>query len=182
MESGQRINNFCAVCGKQSPEQGSWFLVLENPWLDRLKILSWHPALAEQSEMRRVCGRRHLEMLITHWLTYANLHFEAASTPELVLAEHEDAPGQDSKLPHPGQLVGELSVHRDSLSRLWTGSAETREEIFDALFGGRDKSSNLPWEAPVEVESMQPEFAVTSLIAHECFTEYAVQQAYGNSD
>ncbi len=178
MEVSKRTGYFCVVCRKWSHEHSSWFLVIENAWLDRLKILYWHPVLAEQEAMHSACGKRHLELLITHWLTYANLHFEAATIPELILAEHEYGPGQYLHLPHPGQLVGELSVHRDSLSRLWTGSAEAREEIFEALCGGRDKVSNLPSETALEVESAQPEFAVTSSIAHETFTDYTVQPAY----
>lgn len=182
MEATKRTGYFCVVCRKRSHEHSSWFLVIENAWLDRLKILSWHPVLAEQETMHSVCGKRHLETLITHWLTYANLQFEAARMPGFVLAEHYCGPGEDFNLRHPGQFVGELTVHRESASRLWTGSAEAREEIFEALCGGRDKSSNLPWETPLEVESMQPEFAVASSIAHENFTDYAVQQAYGDSD
>ncbi len=132
--------------------------------------------------MHSVCGKRHLETLITHWLTHANLQFEAASMPECVLAEHNYGTGEGLKFRHPGQFVGELTVHRESVSRLWTGSAEAREEILEALCGGRNKASNLPSETAVEAESMQPEFAVISSIVDEDFTEYAVQQAFGHPD
>jgi hypothetical protein len=32
-----------------------------------------------------------------------------------------------------GRLVGELAVHRESISRVWSGSAEALESILDAL-------------------------------------------------
>jgi hypothetical protein len=126
----------CEICGKQSDEHVGWFLVVENPWLDRVKIVVWHPVLAEQDAMHSVCGKQHLETLITYWLVYANLQFQMTQNPEFALADHENVPGSERDLPYPGQLVGELAVHRESLSRLWTGSAEARESIFDALISG----------------------------------------------
>ena len=69
----------CAVCGRQTHDPA--FLVVEDSWLDRVKILGWHPVLAEQRGTRSVCGRRHLEILLTHWLTYANLDFSPSATP-----------------------------------------------------------------------------------------------------
>jgi hypothetical protein len=36
----------CCVCGLDMLRRSGWFLVIENRWLDRLKILSWHSTLA----------------------------------------------------------------------------------------------------------------------------------------
>ena len=38
----------CSVCGLDTFRRTGWFLVVENRWLDRLKILSWHSSLASQ--------------------------------------------------------------------------------------------------------------------------------------
>ena len=38
----------CSVCGLDTFRHAGWFLVFENRWLDCLKILSWHFALASQ--------------------------------------------------------------------------------------------------------------------------------------
>jgi hypothetical protein len=38
----------CSVCGLDTFRRAGWFLVVENRWLDRLKILSWHSSLAGQ--------------------------------------------------------------------------------------------------------------------------------------
>ena len=51
----------CAVCGREAGDGSGWFLVVENSWLDRLKILHWHPTLAEQGGMRSVCCKLHLK-------------------------------------------------------------------------------------------------------------------------
>jgi len=48
--------------------------VVENRWLDHLKIFCWHPWLAEQPEIRSVCGDQHLRILLQHWLNQANLN------------------------------------------------------------------------------------------------------------
>lgn len=160
MDLEQTPNSRCAVCGRRSAYRASWYLVSENSWLDRLKIFSWHPVLAEQSAMHSLCGNRHLELLITHWLTYANLRFQAVKMPECVLADHEYRPGEGMNLPHPGQLVGELAIHREPVSRLWTGSPEAREGIFRALSGACEAQVLVGWKASVEVESMPMAFEV----------------------
>jgi hypothetical protein len=136
MDPYSTIRYTCVVCGKHSDEHAHWLLVIENSWLDRIRVHSWHPVLADQEEMRCVCSWRHLEFLVTHWLTYANLQFQKARNLRFAFAHHEDVPGEQAVLPPPGELVGELTVHRESLSRLWTGSPEARESIFDALNGG----------------------------------------------
>jgi hypothetical protein len=32
----------CSACGLDTIRHAGWFLVVENRWLDRLKILPWH--------------------------------------------------------------------------------------------------------------------------------------------
>jgi hypothetical protein len=67
----------CSVCGLDTFRHTGWFLVIENRWLDRLKILSWHSSLATQKDMKSVCCRQHLKTLIAHWLTQASLRLPA---------------------------------------------------------------------------------------------------------
>ena len=160
MDLEQTANSACAICGGRSVYHRSWYLVMEDPRLDRLKVLSWHPVLAEQSAMHSVCGKRHLELLVTHWLTYADLRIEGATTPESSLADHEYGPGEGINLPYPGQLVGELAVHREPVSRCWTGSAESLENIFEALAAAAEALQVPPQEVPAEVEFTVAEFVV----------------------
>lgn len=160
MDVGQTANRACVVCGRRSAHRASWYLAIENSRLDGLKIFVWHPALAERSAMHSVCSPRHLELLITHWLTYANLRFEAASMTESVLADHGYWPGEGINLPHPGQLVGELTVYREHSSGHWMGSAEARESIFEALRTAREAQVGSALQNSAEEKPVPPEFAV----------------------
>ena len=150
----------CAVCGKESDEHARWFLLVENHWLDRLKVLSWHPALAEQEEMHSVCGKQHLQMLITHWLNHASLQFPSDGMFEFTLADNRDEAEGEPEIRSGGRLVGELAVHRESLSRLWTGSPETRQSIFAALIGGLEASH----ASPAKVVAADEESAETQMV------------------
>ena len=122
----------CAVCGIETHHHASWFLVAENRWLDRLKILSWHPVLAGQKDLLCVCGKQDLKALITHWLTKANLEFQDSGDPVVPIASESRTETELGPL-SVGRLVGELAVHREALSRAWTGSPETLESILTAL-------------------------------------------------
>ena len=148
----------CAVCGLETPRHCGWYLVAENRWLDRIKILAWHPILARQASMQNVCGEQHLKILLTHWLTHANLRLPATTPPERPPADNSSPPGTDS-MRSIGKLLGELTVHRESLSRVWTGSPEALECILKAVVQESDRS---PIPAFSSMESALPteEFAV----------------------
>lgn len=128
----------CVVCGRESRRHEGWFLVVENPWLDRIKILAWHPAVARLARLQSVCGKEHLKTLLTHWLTHANLQFLAAGASHWRFADDPIKSACDSVSVSGGKLVGELAVHRESLSRVWTGSPEALECILTALIGGME--------------------------------------------
>jgi len=125
----------CAVCGVEMSRHGGWFLVVENRWLDRIKVLAWHPVLARQTAMRSVCGEEHLKTLLTHWLTHANLRVLAAAPPPWS-DNNESGPAEAGTTSPIGKVVGELAVHRESLSRVWTGSPQALECIVNALVHG----------------------------------------------
>lgn len=130
----------CSVCGIDTFRRTGWFLVVENRWLDHLKILSWHSSLAAQKDVKSVCCRQHLKALIAHWLTQASLRLPPAHNPPLPIGS--DPALDDFDLgPHAiGCLVGELAVHRESFSRVWSGSAAALECILDALITIEDEN------------------------------------------
>lgn len=138
----------CVVCGIETRRHSGWFLVAENRWLDRLKILAWHPMVARQPRVQKVCGEEHLKTLLTHWLMHADLQFFStgscpATSGGSVLQTHADY-----SILSAGRVVGELAVHRESRSRVWTGSPEALECILHALTGGmkeRPVPPTLPW-------------------------------------
>jgi hypothetical protein len=123
----------CSVCGLDTLRHAGWFLVVENRWFDRLKILSWHSSLAAQKDMKSVCCGQHLKTLIAHWLTQASLRLPPAHYPPLPIGSDPTLADFDLG-PHAiGRLVGELAVHRESFSRVWSGSAAALKCILDAL-------------------------------------------------
>jgi hypothetical protein len=123
----------CSVCGLVTFRHFGWFLVVENRWLDRLKILSWHPSLAKQKDVRSVCCRQHLKTLIAHWLNQASLRLPPAERPPLPIGSDPTLPEVELEPQSLGRLVGELAVHRESFSSVWSGSPATLECILDAL-------------------------------------------------
>jgi hypothetical protein len=138
----------CSVCGLDTFRHTGWFLVIENRWLDRLKILSWHSSLATQKDMKSVCCRQHLKTLIAHWLTQASLRLPPARDLPLPIGSDPNLTDVDLG-PHAiGRMVGELAVHRESFSRVWSGSPETLECILDALItiGAENKPHALEFQ------------------------------------
>jgi hypothetical protein len=123
----------CSVCGLDTFRHSGWFLVIENRWLDRLKILSWHSSLAAQKDFKSVCCRQHLKTLVAHWLSQANLRFPPAERPPLPMTSDPTATDVDLGPQSVGRLVGELAIHRESFSRVWSGSPAALECILDAL-------------------------------------------------
>jgi len=107
--------------------------VAENRWLDRLKILSWHPSLAAEKDIKSVCCREHLKTRLAHWLTRASLRIPPARTLPLPIGSDPDLTDLDLGHHAVGRMLGELAVHRESFSRVWSGSPESLECILDAL-------------------------------------------------
>ncbi len=129
----------CSVCGLETFRHKGWFLVVENRWLDRLKILSWHSSLATQAGMRSVCCREHLKSLLVHWLSQASLRVPASPYPPMPLGTDPSLRDIDLDCEPVGQLV-ELAVHRESFSRVWAGSAAELECILDAIISNETMS------------------------------------------
>lgn len=151
----------CAVCGREPGYGIGWFLVVEDSWLDRLTILHWHPILAEQKEMRGVCGRLHLKTLLIHWLTRANLQFAASEAFRLPASSNRGMSGAGPGAAFVTSMVGELAVDRESLSRVWTGSPQALECILEALLG--ELTQELPQPAKTGLAEELPEFAMLKL-------------------
>ncbi|MGA9642734.1 MAG: hypothetical protein WBQ72_15165 [Terriglobales bacterium] len=134
MEKASTRRLACAVCGGESYGHENWFLLIEDHWLDRLKILTWHFSLAMQTGVKSACCREHLKTLIAHWLEEASLRLRpetVVSSPPAVPPQAE--PAAERKPQYLGRLLGELSVFRESFSRVWLGSPETLECIVEAL-------------------------------------------------
>ncbi|MGB9235788.1 MAG: hypothetical protein WCC04_15365 [Terriglobales bacterium] len=123
----------CSVCGRNTSRRDGWFLVVENRWLDRLKIFTWHPSLASQPGFNSACSRPHLKVLIAFWLDQANLRLIPRADEPSPIAGDPRRDDVDLCPGASGRLLGELSVYRETFSRVWTGSPATLESIVEAL-------------------------------------------------
>jgi hypothetical protein len=161
MDGNLTNRSSCVVCGLETKRHTGWLLVTENRWLDRLKVLNWHPLVARQIGMESVCGEEHLRTLLTHWLTYANLQFLATGSSSWMASGSVREAEADSSITCLGEVVGELAVHREALSRVWTGSPEALECILNALLRGletRSRAPAFPWPDRATVPA--PEYAL----------------------
>ena len=136
----------CSVCGHDTFHHNGWFLVVENRWLDRLKILSWHPSLAARTDIKSACCRQHLRTILAHWLNQASLRLPPTDDRPLPIAGNPADTDPDLNPQSVGRLVGELSVHRDGFTRGWTGSPATLECILDALIPGGNETETYTME------------------------------------
>jgi hypothetical protein len=148
MEYAIKKRSICAVCGLDTFRHTGWFLVVENRWFDRIKILSWHSSLAAQKDMKSVCCRQHLKALIAHWLTQASLRLPPEQNFPLPIGSDSNLADLELGPDSVGQLVGELAVHRESFSRVWSGSPAALECILDALItiGAENKPHALEFQ------------------------------------
>src|SRR6266849_3389980 len=104
----------CSVCGLDTLRHSGWFLVVENRWLDRLKILSWHSALASQKDVKSVCCRQHLKTRLALWL--ANCRFIASPFPA-----SGQVPPQPSNASSTPSSPSEMTI----ILRRWSSSSST---------------------------------------------------------
>lgn len=131
----------CSVCGVVTLRHHNWFLAMENRWLDRLKILTWHSTLARETDVKSACGREHLKVLVAYWLEQASLRLASpANHLPIPLAGFPDNDEVDLNPKFEGRVIGELSVCREPMSRAWAGSPETLECILEALIPAETES------------------------------------------
>jgi hypothetical protein len=144
MDRNQTNRLSCVVCGIETKRHAGWFLVMDNCWLDRVRVFSWHPSLAREGRTHGVCGKEHLKMLLTHWLNHANLQLVASGISPWPPCIDSAQSGSNYPAFSMGKVVGELAVQREALSREWTGSPEARECILNALIGDIEECRQPP--------------------------------------
>ena len=122
----------CSVCGQVAFLHDGWFLLSQDRWFDRLRILSWNFSLASGRDIKSACCRDHLRILVAHWLEQASLRLPQSH----ILTAPTATPSRPNNLRESrsaGHFLAELSVCRDSRSRNWTGSPAALEYILEAL-------------------------------------------------
>ncbi|MFZ0284870.1 MAG: hypothetical protein WAL32_06530 [Terriglobales bacterium] len=127
----------CTICGEEKPPEQVWFLLTESHWQDKLKILQWQPEIAEREGMFGACCPAHVEELVIHWMTTGSLNFPFATTtgparlgrraPLVCLPTMAEPDIRGAR------QIGELAVHRESMSRLLNESPDSLQLILDEL-------------------------------------------------
>ena len=135
----------CRTCGEYKRHGQDWFLVLEDAWLDRLKVLHWNDRLATEPRVHCLCSAAHVRELVAHWMATGSLSY-----PFVSLLSH----GNEVKISKPSQdveankaveipceaLIGELAVHRESLQRALSEQPECLSTILNALLSALERS------------------------------------------
>jgi hypothetical protein len=147
---------YCAICLEPRVGDENWFLLTENRWTDRLKILAWNDNLADRAGVHAACGAEHVQQLVIHWMAMGTLDYPfARAHSERKRASRKDpeavsAPDPDTK---GVKLYGELAVHRESLERVLSESPQSLGSVLTALIsalGGQQ--SRIPTEECEEPE------------------------------
>ena len=149
----------CSICGEQKRAGQAGFLVLEDAWLDRLKILRWNHRLAAHPRVHFLCTPTHVGELVAHWMATGTVTYPLLSAGNLArkqdLMEHLESP-ETPAISSEG-LIGELAVHRESLERALRDHPESLSSILNALL------SALEYAAPSAEGAKQREEVLTAV-------------------
>jgi len=142
----------CAICGEEKPDDDSWFLLAENQWEDKLKILQWNDRLAKF--MALACSPAHVEELVIHWMTAGSLDYPFARTSTRPRWRSRQPWRASCDLDMTGvRQIGELAVDRESMERVLSDTPQSLQTILDALMDAlRQETSSLYTAAESEEE------------------------------
>jgi hypothetical protein len=152
----------CSICGEPKNGHGSWYLVAENRWQDKLKILHWNDRFAGHEGVHQACSAAHVQELVVHWMALGSLDYPFAQTgpgkrPARRWGDSYAAPlSVDVQQAQP---LGELSVHRESMKRVLSENPHSLKSILDALLSAlqRDAARAAP------LGSSRPEVLIPAL-------------------
>lgn len=142
--------NECAICGGKRLGTERWFLVAENRWEDKLKVLQWNDRLAAHEGIQRACSAAHVEELVVHWMATGSLGYPFARTTFTpgTIARIGDVWTSREVDTADAHLISELAVHRESMERVLFESPQSLRTILDALLCAlrreTDESENGP--------------------------------------
>jgi hypothetical protein len=118
--------------------RGNWFLLMDNDWEDRLKIVVWCESLAARHETYAACSLSHVQKLVAHWMATGSLDYPFARVlprPPRTFSSLEGVGSPSSGCGDLGNIqeLGELAVDRDSLHRLFLENPDSLVPVLDAL-------------------------------------------------
>jgi hypothetical protein len=136
----------CSVCGMIKAETESWFLLVENRWHDRLKIVRWDENAAKFDTTYHACGLAHAREFLHAWVTAGELLPPHKMTLRPFPEEQSDEV----------QSIGDLSIHRHSLKNTPEGLKSLLDAVVCALKGEFERSENqFPAKMPPQKTSLQ---------------------------
>lgn len=152
----------CTICGEDKLPTRVWFLVTESYCEDKLKILQWQDEIAERAGMYGACCPAHVEELVIHWMTTGSLDFPFAATASPAQLGHRIPLAALPVIHEPdtrgARQIGELAVHRESISRLLNESPDSLQPILDELTRAlqRESMSDARPKSPESIASGIP--------------------------
>lgn len=121
----------CAICGKQKAGAQDWYLIAENPWEDRVRIIHWENGVALNPGVLSACSAAHVRELLIQWLNVEILPASQKSLPPAFACKHPDFVQSDAwELAGRVPPIGELAIHRRGLH----DSPATLKSLLDAIF------------------------------------------------
>jgi hypothetical protein len=126
----------CTVCGEAKTAGQVWFLLAESSWEDKLRILQWQDRLANREGIHRACSPAHVQELVTHWMAMGTLDYPFADVG-LRAPQPQRKPRLLPIFEEPDtqavRQLGEISVHRESMTRALEENPESLQIILDEL-------------------------------------------------
>ncbi|HEX4484922.1 MAG TPA: hypothetical protein VH088_01555 [Terriglobales bacterium] len=146
----------CSICGDASAPTGRWFLVAENSWEDKLKILEWNERLASHNGVHQACSVGHVQQLVVHWMTTGSLDYPFAQLLKVGRTSARNDSHGIRELEFDARPIGELTVHRESMQRVLSESPHSLKTILDALLAAlRRESPEMPGDPELENGDLQ---------------------------
>jgi hypothetical protein len=133
------------VCEEERASGETWFLVAESLCEDKLQILYWNDQLAYRDGVHRACCPEHVQELVTHWMTMGTLEYPFADAGTKILkprARIASVPVFEEPDTRGVRMIGEISVHRESMERALEESPESLQIILDELADTLERASS----------------------------------------
>jgi hypothetical protein len=139
------LERSCAFCGRKSTSGSGWFLLVENGWGDRLKILRWDNTVALQAGIHCVCTTSHVERLVAHWIGKGQLGSSLEGCESASPGDRKDVTSQGSSAIAPdgdvmrGLQLGEITVDRGALNRALRENPLAPDSMLRSLIRALDR-------------------------------------------
>lgn len=138
----------CTICGEAGTSTRRWFLIAEDRWEDKLKILHWDARLATRPGIHPACSSTHVQELVVHWMATGSLdHPFARSDFAAGARRRRPWPLRNSLNATGAKPISELAVHRESVKRVLKEDPQSLKAILDALMSALDDEDHeMAWQ------------------------------------